>query len=265
MGRKPVVQYVVEELIAVGVNRLLFITNPEKTAIENHFDTNKSLIWHLRRNGKEDLLAELAFERSEAEYFYVRQRRSNGLGAAILAAQPFVQQQRFVAALGDTILGRNQPSGIVKRMIELFDRNISEVKAIIVFDEVPLSEVSQLGIAKPGGMNGDIFELEDLVEKPKKEDAPSRLAVAARYVFSPEIFDFLHQTEPDEKGNIQLTDAVRLMIQSGKKVLGLRLPPGELRYDIGNFASYYKAFTDFALHDPEYGNTLNDWVQKRTV
>jgi UTP--glucose-1-phosphate uridylyltransferase len=262
VGNKPIVQYVVEELINCRISRLLFVTSPEKTAIENHFDTNKQLIWHLRRNGKEDLLAELAFERVEAEFFYVRQRRQNGLGQAVLAAQPLVQQ-RFVVALGDTILGRNQPSGIVKRMTEIFDRIGNDVKAIIAFDEVPATDVHQYGIAKPANIQGDLFELQDLIEKPTREAAPSSLAIAGRYVFSPEIFDFLHQTQPDANGLVQLTDAVRQMIHSGKKVLGIRLPPGELRYDIGNFESYYKAFLDFALHDPKLGNTLIDWLTDR--
>ncbi|MDR3183197.1 MAG: UTP--glucose-1-phosphate uridylyltransferase [Planctomycetaceae bacterium] len=263
VGRKPIVQYVVEELIHCRINRLLLVTSPEKTSVENHFDTNKQLIWHLRRNGKEDLLGELAFERAEAEYFYVRQRRQNGLGHAVLAAQPFVQQQRFVVALGDTILGRNQPSNIVKRMTEIFDRSGNDIKALIAFDEVPAEKVNQFGIAKPKQMQGDTFELEDLIEKPLVDQSPSTLAVAGRYVFSPEIFDFLCRTEPDKSGAVQLTDAIRLMIRSGKKVLGIRLPPGELRYDISNFESYYKAFLDFALHDPEHGNILIDWLTER--
>ena len=256
VGRKPVVQYVVEELVRCRVNRLLFVTGPDKSAIEDHFDIDKELIRFLRQSGKEDVLAELAFERAEAEYFYTRQRHQNGLGHAILCAEPFVRGHRFVVALGDTILGRQAPSTVVRRMIDLFERNAGEVKGVIAFDEVPSDEVVHYGIAKPKENGKYGFELEDIVEKPSVEEAPSTLAVAARYVFSPEIFEYLRRTAPGIDDAVQLTDAIRLMLQDGKKVLGIRLSPDDQRYDIGNFESYYKAFLDFALHDSQHGAML---------
>ena len=248
VGRKPVVQYVVEELIECRVNRMLFVTGPDKSAIEDHFDVNHELIRYLRETGKEDVLAELAFERAEAEYFYTRQRRQNGLGGAVLCAEPFVQGRRFVVALGDTILGLRSPSAVVRRMIEIFERNSDEIRCVIAFDDVPPSEVVYYGMAKPGKIIDHCFELEDIVEKPSVEESPSTLAVAARYVFSPDIFDYLRRTVPDHGDALQLTDAIRLMIRDGKKVLGVKLPPGEKRYDIGTFESYYRAFLDFAYH-----------------
>jgi len=246
VGRKPVVQYVVEELVHCNVHRLLFITGPGKATIEDHFDINEELIRHLRLTGKEDLLAELAFEREEAEYCFTRQRRQLGLGHAVLCAEPFVNGSRFVVALGDTILGRRTPSSIVKRMVDLFERNSGDIKGVIAFDEVPLAEVVHYGIAKPGASRGDFFELDDLIEKPPADATPSCLAVAARYVFSPDIFHYLRRTEPGVGGKIQLTDAIRTMLRDGKKMLGVRLPNGEERYDIGSFESYYRAFFDFA-------------------
>ncbi len=249
VGRKPVVQYVVEELIRCNVNRLLFITGPDKTAIEDHFDINEELIRHLRLTGKEELLAELAFEREEAEYFFTRQRQQLGLGHAVLCAEPFVGDNRFVVALGDTILGRRTSSDIVKRMIELFEKNVDDIDGVIAFDEVPKQEVVHYGIAQPKNGSSDVFELDDLVEKPAEATAPSCLAVAARYVFSPSVFQYLRQTEPGIGGKIQLTDAIRLMLRQGKKFLGLRLLPTEERYDIGSFESYYRAFRDFAALD----------------
>lgn len=263
VGNKPVVQYVVDELIRCGIHRFLFVTGPDKSAIEDHFDINKELIRFLRENGKEDILAELAFERENASYFYTRQRHQNGLGQAVLCAEPFVRGRRFVVALGDTILGRQIPSGIVRRMVELYERNGGEIKGIIAFDEVDRKEVHRYGIARPGESRGDFFELEEIVEKPSEEETPSCLAVAARYVFSPEIFDYLRETRPGIDGDIQLTDAVQLMIRDGKKILGLRLPPSDQRYDIGDFESYYKAFLDFALHDPLRGNALKEFLQER--
>ncbi|HBT75379.1 MAG TPA: hypothetical protein DEB39_00295 [Planctomycetaceae bacterium] len=247
VGRKPVVQYVVEELIGCQINRLLFITGSGKTAIENHFDTDAELIDYLRVKGREEELAELAFERDEAEYFYMRQRRQLGLGHAVLCAEPFVRKQSFVVALGDTILGLRRRSEIVRRMIAIYEEN-PEIGGVIAFDEVDAEEVGNYGIATPGKTidTEGTFELRDLVEKPSVHEASSRLAVAARYVFSPLLFEYLHRVESDAAGDIQLTDAIRAMLLDGHRVFGVRMRPGEGRYDIGSFESYYKAFTDFA-------------------
>lgn len=264
VGDKPVVQYVVDELIQCDVSRFLFITGPGKSAIENHFDIDKELIRFLRQNGKEDILAELAFERENAVYSYTRQRYQTGLGQAVLCAEPLVRGHRFVVALGDTILGRHRPSGIVRRMVDLFERNGGLVQGVIAFDEVESHEVVRYGIGMPGKDHGDYFELDDLVEKPTEEEAPSNLAVAARYVFSPEIFEYLRKVRPDVNGVIQLTDAVRMMIRAGKTFFGVRLPQSELRYDIGDFESYYKAFFDFALNDPQRGDIMKQYLSKKS-
>lgn len=263
VGGKPVVQYVVDELIQCQVNQFVFVTGPDKTAIEDHFDVNEELIRYLRRNGKEDVLAELAFERKNAAYFYTRQRHQNGLGQAVLCAEPFVRGRCFVVALGDTILGCGAPSGIVRRMVELFERHDGEVQGVIAFDQVPLPEVVRLGIGKPGRQFDGYFELDDLVEKPSEKETPGTLAVAARYVFSSDIFEYLRQIQPGFGGDLQLTDAIRLMIRDGKKVLGVLLPAQERRYDIGDFESYYKAFLDFALADPVRGPALRDFLKMK--
>jgi len=233
---------------------LLFVTGPGKSSIENHFDINEELIRHLRLKGQEDLLAQLAFERDEARYFFTRQRRQLGLGHAILCAEPFIRGNRFVIALGDTILGRHTPSKIVQKMIDLYENNAEDIKGVIAFDEVAAEEVCQYGIAKPkettlAAGNDGCFELDDLIEKPMVTETPSRLAVAARYVFSPEIFAYLHKTEPGVNGEIQLTDAVRLMLRDGRCILGIRLPAHDERYDIGSMNAYFRAFRDFTDKD----------------
>jgi len=260
VGRKPVVQYVVEELARCGVGRLLFITGPGKTAIENHFDIDTELIANLRETGKEELLAELAFEREDLEYFYTRQRRQLGLGHAVLCARPVVGNQPFVVALGDSIIGLHAQSRIVREMIDEFEA--SGAGAVIAFEEVPHEEVVQYGIASPRNGTTELFELNDLIEKPGLNEAPSNLAVAARYVFSPDIFDYLAETPPGKGGEIQVTDAIRMLIRSGRTVLGMRLPPSEKRFDIGNFESYFEAFAEFALADPQYGPNLREHLEK---
>ena len=259
VGRRPVVQYVVEELVASGVQRLLFITGPGKASIENHFDINPDLIQYLRTTGREKELADLQFERQAIDYFYTRQRRQLGLGHAVLCARPFVGEQPFIVALGDSILGRHAQSDVVARMVREFERSGADV--VIAFEEVPAEDVVQYGIAKPAGPVTEIFRLADVVEKPSVEEAPSRMAIAARYVFSPRIFEALTRTTPGKGGEIQLTDAIRLLLQEGATGIGLRLGTQERRFDIGNFESYFQAFMEFALTDPEYGTALQGYTR----
>ncbi len=253
VGRKPVVQYVAEELTRVGMKRLLFITGPGKTSIENHFDLNGELIQMLRETGKEELLEEFEYERAPVQYFYTRQRQLLGLGHAVLCAQPFVGDQPFVVALGDSIIGINAQSDVVRRMSDCFvDRHAA---AVVAFERVPSADVHNYGIAKPK-TSGEVFEIEDVVEKPSVHEAPSDLAIAARYVFAPTIFDAIKRTKPGAGGEIQLTDAIRLIIRDGGKVFGILLRDEERRFDIGNFDSYFRAFVEFALADPKHGAAL---------
>ena len=257
VGRKPGVQYVVEELTRAGMQRMLFVTGPGKTSIENHFDLNDELIQSLRETGKEELLEELEFERAPVQYFYTRQRQLLGLGHAVLCAEPFVGNLPFVVALGDSIIGLHAQSDIVRRMTRCFLEQKAD--AVVAFEEVPKSEVHHYGVAKPRS-NGEVFGLEDVVEKPSAEEAPSNLAIAARYVFAPKIFCALQRTPAGKGGEIQLTDAIRLIIKEGGKVLGMRLGKDERRFDIGNYDAYFRAFVEFALADEKYGASLRSFL-----
>ena len=260
VGRKPVVQYVVEELTRVGIKRVLFVTGPGKASIENHFDLNGELIQTLRESGKEDLLAELQYERATVQYFYTRQRQLLGLGHAVWCGQSFVGNQPFVVALGDSIIGMHAESDVVERMTRCFHEK--HAAAVIAFEEVPSHEVGQYGIAQPKatGANGELFEIADLIEKPSPGEAPSNLAIAARYVLAPSIFGALAQTRRGKGGEIQLTDAIRAVIKGGGAAYGVRLRPGERRYDIGNFQAYFEAFVEFALADPKFGPDLKRYL-----
>jgi UTP--glucose-1-phosphate uridylyltransferase len=263
VGRKPVVQYVVEELVQSHIHRVHFVTGAGKKSIEDFFDWKPELMQHLREGGwgREEQLEALAFERQPVEFAYTRQREQRGLGHAILCVRPFVAEQSFVVALGDSILGLHAQSSVVERMVGEFER--SGAAAVVAFEELTdPREVVHYGIAQPKGAAGDVFELANVVEKPRIDEAPSRLAVAARYVFSPAIFEQLARTAPDKRNEIQLTDAIRGLIQSGQRVLGVRLPPGEQRYDIGNFESYFQAFVEFALADAQYGPGLRDHLRR---
>lgn len=259
VGRKPTVQWIIEELTSSGIDRVLFVTGPGKAAIENHFDINEELRNRLREKGQEDLLAALDFEWNGVTYCYTRQSQQLGLGHAILCAETVVGEQPFVVALGDSIIGLNSQSRIVARMIELYEQQ--QPDAVIAFETVPEAEAKYYGIAKPRVQHQGYFELADLIEKPRTIPPPSCLAVAGRYLFHPKIFSFLHETQRGVGDEIQLTDAIALLLRRGGRVLGIPLPAGEQRYDIGNFASYFQAFAEFAMEDAEHGAELRQFLR----
>ena len=229
VGRKPAVQYVVEELAQSGMKRMLFITGPGKTSIENHFDVNPELVIYLRETGREELLEELEFERTVPEYYYTRQRRQLGLGHAVLCAESLVGDQPFVVALGDTILGLNEPSHIVSAMKKEFVRLHAD--ALVALVAVSSDEAGNYGMVQFSGqaeetlpkshrqsLGQEPIRLTDVIEKPAVGEAPSRYSIAARYVFSPIVFQYLKNLNPGRSGEIELTDGLRKMIQDEKKV-----------------------------------------------
>lgn len=251
IARKPIVQYVAEELLASGVQDVLFVTGRGKSSIENHFDADPELAAQLAAGNKTDLLKEVEFGEMPLNFFYTRQRVQRGLGDAILCGESFAGDQPFVVALGDSIIGLNAQSGCVRRMIELFETK--RASCVVAVEEVPENEVSQYGIVQPADEDGDSCRVSNLVEKPSISEAPSRLAIAGRYVFAPVIFDMIRQVKPDKRGEIQLTNAMKMLCEEGRRVFAVKLAPDEKRYDIGNFPSYYETFVEFALADPEHG------------
>jgi len=259
VGKKPIVQYIVEELHLCGVERALFVTGRGKSSIEDHFDDDPDLIRTLRETGKEDLLEELQYERMGVHFLYTRQRRQRGLGDAVLCAENFTGAEPFVVALGDSIIGRHKPSLIVQRLIAAFEEQ--EASCAIAVEAVPMDQVSMYGVVKPAS-GAEVFEITDLIEKPARDEAPSNWAIAGRYVFAPSLFPAIRRTGFDHRGELQLTDAIRLMLREGKRVVGVRLPPEEKRYDIGNFESYFETFVEFALTDPVFGPRLREHVRE---
>jgi UTP--glucose-1-phosphate uridylyltransferase len=149
-------------------------------------------------------------------------------------------------------------SDIVQRMTRCFVDK--QAAAVIAFEEVPPAEVRHYGIARPKS-DGDIFEIADLIEKPSVEEAPSNLAIAARYVLAPAIFEAIRHTRPGKGGEVQVTDAIRILIQGGGKVYGVCLRDDERRYDIGNFQAYFRAFVEFALADDKEGAVLRQHLE----
>jgi len=264
VGRKPLVQYVVEELRRAELDRILFVTGRGKNSIEDHFDDDPQLVRSLREKGKEDLLECLEYLMLGIEFLYTRQKQPLGLGDAVRYARKFAADEAFVVALGDSIIGngsREQKNyAATSRLVKAFQQSQADV-AILV-EEVSGAEISHYGVVAPKGQlpmgrSGDdstiSFEIGDLVEKPDPREAPSNLAIAGRYVFNGKIFEALDHVKPDNRGEIQLTEAIQELAQQGAKVIGVKSEMHERRYDIGNFISYFETFVEFALCDPDYG------------
>ena len=258
VGYKPVVQYVVEEMVAQGLDRFLFITGRKKRSIEDHFDDDPELAAHL----VDKSIGEVDYEAEGVEFYYARQRRPLGNADAVRMAREFVGDESFVVAFGDTIIHSPEMPGVVERMIQSHVEH--GAAATIGVWEVPREETYRYGVVAPaeGEASGD-FAIADIVEKPAVEDAPSCLAVAARYVFTPEIFDAIDAIKPGIGGELWLTDAIRILLQRGAKVRCVRLKPDEMRYDIGTPLTYYRAFADFALADPEFGDAFRSYLQDK--
>ena len=213
----------------------------------------------LGKAGKEGLLAALDFQELGLNILYTRQSVQRGLGDAILQGEAFAAGQPVIVALGDSIIGIEGNSTACRRMAEVFLAHDAAV--VVAVEEVPEDQVSFYGIVEPGGV-GDTFAIRSLVEKPAAKDAPSRLAVSGRYVFFPGIFEIIRRLRPDKRGEIQITDAIRMVAESGGSVLGVRLRPDETRYDIGNLPSYFETFIEFALADPDHGPRVRRYLRR---
>ncbi|MFO7698482.1 MAG: UTP--glucose-1-phosphate uridylyltransferase [Anaerolineae bacterium] len=263
VGRRPVVQYVVEEMEEAGVNQILFVTGRKKTAIEDHFDADPELVRLLSAADSYTLLEELNYTETDATFYYTRQSTPLGLADAVRHAERFVGDEPFVVALGDSIIKNGTEGSFCRTLIEA--HIASGAACTIALEEVAPEDTYRYGVVSPlaGADLSGAFEIHDLVEKPLVGTAPSNLAIAARYVFSPAIFEAIGRTAPDRKGELQLTDSIRLLKQLGHKVYGLCLRPGERRYDIGNFESYFTAFIDFALDDEKYGYMIRQYLKRK--
>src|SRR5688572_14868237 len=197
VARKPIVQYVAEELVANGLSQILFVTSRAKSSIENHFDSEPELMRMLTDSNKTEMLDALRFEELQAHFFYTRQRLQRGLGDAISCGENFAGEQPFVVALGDSIVGLNAQSKAVSRMIELFEAR--HASCIITVEEVPLEETANYGVVEVEELGNGAYRVLNLVEKPQPSEAPSNLAIAGRYVFSPLIFDMIRLVKPDKR------------------------------------------------------------------
>lgn len=250
---KPAIQYIVEEAVGSGIEQLLIITGSTKRAIEDHFDKNVELEAHLKAKGKKDLL-ELVQDISDlVDLHYIRQKEQLGLGHAVYYARQFIGEEPFGVLLGDDIVQSKTPC--LQQLTELYDEVQSSVLAVM---EVPEQDVNKYGILDAVEEKPGVYRVLDLVEKPPVGKAPSRLAIMGRYVLEPGIFPILADTKPGAGGEIQLTDALRVLCRE-KPIYGLAFE-GK-RYDVGDKLGYLKATVEFALGRPELAAGLREYLQ----
>lgn len=241
---KPLIQYAVEEAIGAGITELIFITGRSKRSISDHFDKAYELEAELEKKGKtEELKIIRNIIPSGVTCIYIRQSEPLGLGHAVLCAKPMVRDQPFVVILPDDLI-KNKGCSVTKQLIEFYEK---EQKSIIAIEDVPKADTKKYGIVKTFGKDTKpLFKIKDIIEKPKPEESPSTLAVAGRYVFNPEIFTFLEEINAGVNAEIQLTDAIGLILKS-ETVYGYKF--SGKRYDCGSKLGYMQASVQCALAD----------------
>lgn len=248
---KPLIQYAVEEALAAGADTLVFITGSAKRAIEDHFDSNVELEKELEAAGKTDLLnAVRDIAPSWATCIYIRQSAPLGLGHAVLCAQRVVGDQYFYVHLADDLIDANVPC--LKQMHSV---SLRAKGSVIGVQTIPLDETDKYGIVEVDSMNDRIGRLKGIVEKPRPQDAPSRLGVVGRYLLSPRVFDMLANTGRGAGGEIQLTDAIAMLLIN-EPVYAYEFEG--VRYDCGNKLGYLKATIDYALNHAVLGDGFAD-------
>jgi UTP--glucose-1-phosphate uridylyltransferase len=263
VGRRPMVQYVVEEMRAAGLESICLVTGRKKTLIQEHFDHDPELVRHLQDRGSDELLAELAYLESGLHLTYIRQSGPQGLADAIGLAEDFVDEQPFVVALGDSIVCEKEMGSLLHAMVNAHIDN--GVAATIAVQEVAAERVRQYSVVCPAeDADGQavVLPVADIIDRPRPQETPSRLAVAARFVFSPEIFPAIRRTRPGRLAEVQLADAIRSLLQEGHKVQAVRLSSGQRWHDIGNFGGYFRAFLEFALMDGYYGDEVRQYLDE---
>lgn len=248
---KPTIQYVVEEAVASGIDDILIITGKGKRSIEDHFDRSFELEYFLRNCGKMDSLSEIEAISDMADIYYVRQKKQKGLGDAISCAKKHIDGDPFAVLLGDTITQSNTPC--TKQLLETFDKHQSSTIAI---ERVPNEKVQRYGIIKGTEISDSVYKIEDMVEKPSLKEAPSNLAITGRYILLPEIFDHIKSIKPGVGGEIQLTDAMRLLDDVYGYVLDGKV------YDIGNTVEWLKSSIEIALNDETVKYELKQYLNE---
>jgi UTP--glucose-1-phosphate uridylyltransferase len=257
---KPGIQYVVEEAIRGRLDDILIITSRGKVTLEDHFDRSLDLEHHLERVGKTDELEEIRKIGQLADICFIRQKEPAGFGDAVLLASQHVGDDPFVVMVGDEIV-HEAPSGetdLIDAMVRIYEET---GRSVVTVQETQLENISSYGVIKPGPLAGGAVSIADLVEKPKKEEAPSNLRVVGRYLFTADIFDAIRATSAGVGGEIQLTDAIRLLVR--EKGVSAYIHPGTI-FDVGNKLDYLRASIQLALERDDLGKPLREFLDEIT-
>ncbi|WP_291576421.1 UTP--glucose-1-phosphate uridylyltransferase GalU [Clostridium sp. UBA4548] len=250
---KPTIQYIIEEAVASGIEEILIITGRNKKPIEDHFDKAIELELNLEKGGKQDLL-ELVHESTNlANIHYIRQKEPKGLGHAISCAKAFVGNEPFAVMLGDDIVDSEVPC--LKQLIEAYEEKNATILGV---QEVKRENVNKYGIVKGTEISNRVYTVEDLVEKPKVEEAPSNVAILGRYIITPEIFNILEQTKPGKGGEIQLTDALKTLIS--KEEMYAYVFEGR-RHDVGDKLGFLQATVEYAFKREDLKEDFKEYLK----
>jgi UTP--glucose-1-phosphate uridylyltransferase len=258
---KPAIQYVVEEAVRADLRDILIITGRGKRSLEDHFDRSFELEHYLEIDGKFDQLKEVRAIAEMADIHYVRQGEPRGLGHAIAVAADHVGDEPFVVLLGDDVMAGS--SRVLADMLVVYERY---GRSVVALKEMPRREISSYGCVRPEPVEDSLVRLLDIVEKPSPDEAPSNLAVMGRYVFTPEIFAALEHVKPGPGGDVQLTDAMALLLQE-EEIFGFVFD--DVRYDIGRKLDYLRATVEIAIEredlGPAFRSFLSELVQRKKL
>jgi len=251
---KPLIQYVVEEAKASGIEEITIITGRGKRAIEDHFDFSVELEYELLEKKRLDLLEEIKAISNLVTFAYIRQKKAFGLGHAILCAEPIVGDEPFAVFLADDIIDSNTPC--MKQLIKVYEKYH---KSVIAIQEVEHRDIKSYGIIKPKEVKDGVYRVLDLVEKPNPAKAPSNLAVIGRYILTPNIFKILKKTSPGKHGEIQLTDGLKKLLKQ-EPIYGYEF--SGTRYDAGDKLGFLKATVEIALKRKDLGREFRKYLKE---
>ena len=253
---KPLVQYAVEEAIKIGIEEIIFITNPSKYSIKNHFDKSLLLEEKLIKSGKFDFVEKLnPSEFNDIKFTYINQDEQKGLGHAILLAEDFINDEPFAVLLPDDLFFSEK--SCLMQLDEVYRQTNASVIAV---NKIDADNIHKYGVIKPGLVDNRVVEVVDIVEKPKYEDAPSDIAVCGRYILNSSIFKYLNKTRPDSGEEIQLTNAIKMMIKD--ESVYACVYEGE-KFDCGSKKGFVEATLAIALRDPEIKDEIKDLIRKQ--
>ncbi len=251
---KPLIQYAVEEAVAAGIESILIITGRDKTAIENHFDISFELEQVLRERGKQEMFELVRAVSELAKITYTRQKQALGLGHAIYQAKDFAGDEPFAVLLADDVMDADTPA--LKQLIDVYEKYDAPVMATM---QIAGEAISRFGVIDAVEVESNVFKIRDVVEKPEFENAPSDMAIIGRYIFTPELFDAIEQIKPGAGGEIQVADAIRILLEKKRPYYAVKLDG--VRHDAGDKLGFLIATVEFALKREDLGADFRDYLK----